>query len=236
MSLDQKTAMMDLPGNREALYPGRLGGMHTMKRAFSVLWGVLLVCLLVAGCTATSKPAVPAPEESTPALTPVPELPLPDAFPVELVFSSGAGGWSSAITLNRDGSFQGTYHDSEMGEQGPDYPDGTVYLCDFSGQFDHIQKENDTTYSMTLSQVISQRPAEEEWVDRGVRYVASIPYGLEQGKDFLLYTPDTAVAGLSEEFLSWWPQRYLPEENTPQTLTFYGLYNEEMGYGFFGGE
>ena len=204
-----------------------------MKRAFSVLWVTLLVCLLAAGCAAVpAQPTAPVPTPE--AVTSTPEPVLPDAFPMQLAFSSGAGGWSTALTLNRDGSFEGTYRDSDMGDLGPEYPHGTVYLCDFSGQFDHIRKENDTTYSMTLSRVDSQRPAEETWVEQGIRYVSSVPYGLEQGKNFLLYTPDQTVAGLSEEFLSWWPPRFLPEEEIPQTLSFYGLYNKDMGYGFFG--
>jgi len=72
----------------------------------------------------------------------------------------------------------------------------------------------------------------EKRVEDGVRYVSSEPYGVEEGKDFILYLPDTPTQGLDEEFLSWWPGQY--QEDQSDTLGFYGLYNVDMGYGFFG--
>ena len=58
------------------------------------------------------------------------EAKLPDVFPLEFVFSSGAGAWRTAIVLNQDGSFNGAYLDSDMGDRGNDYPKGTHYICD----------------------------------------------------------------------------------------------------------
>ena len=55
---------------------------------------------------------------------------------------------------------------------------------------------------------------------------------MEEGKDFILYLPDTPTQGLDEEFLSWWPGQY--QEEKTGTLDFYGLYNVDKGYGFFG--
>ena len=46
------------------------------------------------------------------------EAKLPDVFPLEFVFSSGAGAWRTAIVLNQDGSFNGAYLDSDMGDRG----------------------------------------------------------------------------------------------------------------------
>ena len=53
---------------------------------------------------------------------------LPDVFPMELIFSSGAGAWRTTLTLNRDGSFSGSFRDSDMGDRTDDYTNGTVYL------------------------------------------------------------------------------------------------------------
>ena len=79
---------------------------------------------------------------------------LPGTYPIDMIFSSGAGGWSTTLTLSQDGSFTGAFSDSEMGERDEnEYPNGTVYVCNFSGQFKDIKKVNDYTYSMTLDSV-----------------------------------------------------------------------------------
>ena len=51
-------------------------------------------------------------------------------------FSSGAGGWSAGLRIGEDGSFTGDFHDSEMGDMGEEYPNGTIYCCSFSGRID----------------------------------------------------------------------------------------------------
>ncbi|NLZ80376.1 MAG: hypothetical protein GX913_01005 [Clostridiales bacterium] len=158
---------------------------------------------------------------------------LPGTYPKEFTFSSGAGGWGTSIILNPNGSFEGIYHDSEMGDRGDDYPHGSVDICLFSGSFDDIKQINDYTYSMTLSEVITRNTEGEVWIEEKVRYIASAPYGLESGKEFILYTPKTPVKELYEDFWSWWPNRYLPEEEALETLSCYGIYNKELGYGFF---
>ena len=157
---------------------------------------------------------------------------LADSLPIDLEFSSGVGAWGTGLTLAADGSFSGEYHDSDMGDSGDDYPDGTVYLCNFSGKFTEIKQLDDHSYSLTLEELSSDYEQGKEWVEDGVRYVSSEPYGVEQGKDFILYLPDTPTDGLNEEFLSWWPGQY--QEDQSDTLDFYGLYNVDMGYGFFG--
>ena len=50
-------------------------------------------------------------------------------------FSSGVGAWSTELTVGENGTFTGSFHDSEMGETGENYPDGTLYGCSFHGQF-----------------------------------------------------------------------------------------------------
>lgn len=184
--------------------------------------------------TPSSKPTETAPEV-TQTPTPTPANPgLPITTPLELVFSSGAGGWGTAITLNPDGSFTGSYHDSEMGDlDETKYPNGTVYVCNFSGRFEDIQQQDAHTYAMTLGQLEMDKPKEETWIEEGIRYIAADPYGLESGKTFRLYLPETPLAGLSEEFLSWWPGRFTGDADTKTTLSCYGLHNVEMEYGFF---
>ncbi len=157
---------------------------------------------------------------------------LPEEFPKEFLFCSGAGAWGTTLAVNRDGSFEGHYHDSEMGEQGEGYPNGSVYISNFSGTFTNIKKVNGHTWSMTLGEVDTQHEVGEEWIEEEIRYVASVPYGLDGGKEFLLYLPQTPVEELDELFLSWWPN-YYPEETRPETLSCYGIYNVEAESGFF---
>jgi hypothetical protein len=165
-----------------------------------------------------------------------PSVQLPFDEPLEMLFASGAGGWGTVLTLNPDGSFTGEFSDSEMGDSGDDYPKGTVYLCDFAGQFTDIQQVDDHTYSLTLEDLtITTENEEEEWIEDGIRYVADTPYGFEEGKDFLFYTPETPVEGLEEEFVWWWPhwnyQTVYGQD--PDTLCCYGLRNLATDQGFF---
>ena len=189
----------------------------------------------------TEQPTAPMTEQPTAPVTEQPTAPdlntatgsLPASIPSEFTFSSGAGGWGTFLTLNPDGSFQGSYHDSEMGDSGEGYPNGSVYVCEFQGRFEAITQINETTYSMTLTELTTKTENGKEWIEDEIRYIASEPYGLEAGRTFLLYTPETPVDGLSEEFLSWWPGRYALEGEVPAALDCYGILNQEMGYGFF---
>ncbi|MFR6344247.1 MAG: hypothetical protein ACLUO4_05290 [Christensenellales bacterium] len=206
-----------------------------MKKALSCFCAVLLGCAALVGCAnnqQTTAKSDSAPEKSA-AQTAEPKSPLPDGiFPMDLVFASGVGGWSSTLTLKQDGTFTGSYHDSEMGSTGDSYPGGTVYVCEFSGSFTDIKKVDDYNYTMKLDQVKSQKEANEEWIEDGVRYIASRPAGVEEGENFTLYFPQTPTEGLSEDFLSWWPKRF-DLDNKPTTLSCYGLFNEKTGFGFF---
>ncbi len=157
---------------------------------------------------------------------------LPITQPLELVFSSGAGGWGTSMTLNSDGSFEGSYRDSEMGIVGDGYPNGTAYICEFSGKFDNIKQIDDTTYSFTLKKITTKNTEGEEWIENNIRYIAADPYGLENGTEFLFYLPQTPVNTLTEEFIQW-GYGSVGVDSSQETLDCYGLYNKEMGYGFF---
>lgn len=161
------------------------------------------------------------------------EAMLPEELPVELAFASGMGAWTTELTLERDGSFRGEFHDLNMGDNGEGYPNGTVYICSFSGQFSGIEKRNKTSYSMTLTELQSDYERGKEWIEDGIRYVSSSPYGVEGGDEFILYLPDTPTDTLDEDFLSW-RQCWIPDGEKPETLKLYGLHNVKMGCGFFG--
>ena len=153
---------------------------------------------------------------------------LPGTYPMDMVFSSGAGGWSTTLTLSEDGSFTGAFSDSEMGERDEnDYPNGTVYFCNFSGQFANIKKVNDYTYSMTLDSVVIDKEAER--IEDGIRYKEGEPSGMDSGTEIYFYTPDAPVSELPDGFLSWWQTR----STDATTLGCYGIYNKSADAGFF---
>ena len=215
----------------------------------ALLLCALLIIQLLSGCGAPSPGSAPSEDGAVSSQEPAarppeagsadsqdampPEEPvLPDVFPLEFTFSSGAGAWRTVVTLNRDGTFQGSYSDSEMGESGEGYPNGSVYVCTFQGRFEPIRAVDSHTYSLTLAELSSADAEGREWIADGIRYVASAPYGMETGTDFFLYTPETPLEALSEEFLSWWPGRY-DSGGAQTTLACYGLCNRETGCGFF---
>ena len=184
----------------------------------------------------TEQPEPPVEQPETPAEQP--EMPaeeqdpvmLPDALPLDFTFASGAGAWLTELVLEQDGSFAGQYHDSEMGDQGDDYPNGSCYISTFSGRFGNIRQVDDHTWSMTLEEVSLGETPDQEWIEDGIRYIASEPYGVEEGKEFFLYSPETPTEGLDEEFLTWWPSWNVEDTGT---LNCWGLLNQETHYGFF---
>lgn len=181
------------------------------KMLVALLLGLSL--LFCAGCAQTVSPS------------------LPGEYPMDFLFSSGAGAWGTRLILESDGSFFGLYHDSDMGDDGPGYPNGTAYTCSFTGRFHSPEPLDEHSCSLLLETPTLVRPAGEEWIEDGIRYFSAGPHGLEGGLVFILYSPDTPVSGLDEEFLSWWPGRY--EVDPPETLNCYGLWNVETGTGFF---
>ena len=156
---------------------------------------------------------------------------LPFAGSMEFYFSSGAGAWGTELYLEKDGRFTGSFHDTNMGEIGEDNPYGTTYVCDFSGNFEIVEKIDETSYKMTLSEFTTEQEEGEEWIEDGILYVASTPYGLEGGTEFIFYTPETKTDSVGEEFLWWWPERF--SEEVPETLMHYGICNVETNDGFF---
>ncbi len=151
-------------------------------------------------------------------------------YPMGFYLSSGAGAWGTELYLEQDGSFTGYFHDGEIGTTGEGYPKGTVYVCNFSGRFGQGARLDTYTYSLKLEELTMERPVGEEWIEDEVRYVSSMPVGLEEGGDFVIYLPHTPIENLSEDALFWWPGKYYGDYTT---LNGYGLYNLADNSGFF---
>ena len=68
-------------------------------------------------------------------------LPIPEEG-AHFTFSSGAGAWSTDLTLFPDGTFSGKFHDRDM---------DITYLCQFQGVFSMLTPLDSRTWSLTLT-------------------------------------------------------------------------------------
>ena len=222
---------------------------HRNTIRLRALLAALVLCLgLLAGCGSASQPddaaeepfqSAAAPEGSAPesdesdhpadaddapagdsSADGTPISALPEDFPMELTFSSGAGAWRTVLTLQPDGSFTGQYSDWDGGGDPSQYPEGIYYICSFSGTFSDLRQLDETTYVMTLDTLTAQETEGEEWV--------------EGGTEFFLYTPESSTDVLTTEALQVeWPEWNLPETVPDGQLGCWLLYNQAMDQAFF---
>ncbi len=163
----------------------------------------------------------------------------------EFHFCSGAGGWETYLYVAEDGSFSGQFHDSDMGDTGPGYENGTIYMCDFHGKFGDCEQVSDFVWSVKMDELAYERTPDEEEILDEVRYIYAGAYGLEGLKEgeseLLVYLPGTPIEELDEAYMEWIrPMHfgtYFGEDfeyvyDPPQDLPFCGLYNT-VGDGFY---
>lgn len=152
-----------------------------------------------------------------------------DVSDIEFTFASGAGGWSTYLYIEEDGTFYGNFHDSDMGCTGEGYPGGTIYYCDFSGKFTNPVKIDDYSYQFEIESLKCEKEeGEEEIIDERL-YIYSYPYGLDDADKLYMYLPGKDTKDFSEELKMW---LFLTDDE--KELPFYALYNENPEYGFVG--
>lgn len=154
------------------------------------------------------------------------------SMPSEGIFSSGAGGWATNMNLKSDGTFTGVYYDSDLGFTGEGYPHGTTKICNFNGKFSNPEKIDDYTYRTELEELTKDGVVGEEYIEDGMKYIYSDAYGLEGGKEFLIYTPGKPLSELPETFLSW-VRMIMPDAFNDDMLSCYGIYSEQLETAFF---
>ena len=149
----------------------------------------------------------------------------------EYDFSSGAGGWGTYLTVKSDGTFEGTYHDSDMGDMGDGYPNGTVYLSNFTGRFKNPVMESNGNYLVELDYLNYDKLGDVEFED-GVRYCYTSPYGIEGTDLFEIYVTGTPLTSLPEEYVDWVAMPRAWGDDRPDNLPFNGIYNVMRQEGF----
>ena len=142
-------------------------------------------------------------------------------------FYSGAGGWSDDFNIEKDGYFHGHYHDSDMGDSGDDYPDGTYYFSDYEGHFKNIQKIDEYTYEMTVKD-LKVLNGNDEYIEDGIKYVPLTPYALEEANKVQIYMPGKPVSEIDEEVQTWLFISYQEQQDRLDNLALVNV-NENLG-------
>ena len=160
------------------------------------------------------------------------EISFQELSGLEWSFCSGVGGWSTDLRISQDGAFSGEFHDSEMGEMGENYPDGSFYYCDFTGQMTLGKQVDPYSWEVHIDALtMNEAPGQEKIVD-GIRYVTSEPYGITEGDTMRLYLPGTPVEQLTEDMRMW---AHLFDREEPLTaLEDWFMYSEKYESGFVG--
>lgn len=185
------------------------------------------------GSTVTLRSIMQSPSPTPTAEEATPE-PTPETYnvfkqlPEEFVFTSGAGAWTTTIQVADDGSFTGQYHDWNP-DTGTDYPNGSVYICDFRGRFSAPTKVSEYVYSTTLLSITQDRPTGEVYYQDGCRYLCSDPYGFDDANEFLIILPGGTISDLPDEFRGW---SFINQEIETMPEGVYGLYNVSGKEGF----
>ena len=151
---------------------------------------------------------------------------------MEWSFSSGAGAWSTDMRLSADGSFSGEFHDSEMGDAAENYPNGTVYICSFTGQMTLLEQADEYSWLVRIDNLTLEQEPEKETIEDGICFVTAEAYGISEGDTMRLYRPGTPVEMLTEDMRMW--AHLFDMEEKPSELQDWFLYSEKNESGFVG--
>lgn len=146
-------------------------------------------------------------------------------------FSSGVGAWGTILKINGDGTFEGYYRDTNAGESGLEYPNGTVYKCNFSGKFTDLEKVSEYIYSAEIESIQYRKEPGSKEIIEGVQYVYSEPYGIANAEKILFYMEGMPIEELPEDYVSWAVNNGVDQVQGTE-LPFIGMYNEATGEGF----
>lgn len=120
-------------------------------------------------------------------------------------FGSGVGAWGTVMKVNKDGTFSGSYHDSDMGATGDGYPHGSRAESNFTGKFKSAKKNSDGTYTLQCdaSAFKIDGTVGESHIEDQIKVTISEPYGMEPCNEFTLYTDGTDLSTFSDAMKTW---------------------------------
>lgn len=179
---------------------------------------------------AENNPADDTTTEENPVIEPeTADLTFADLAQRQFEFCSGAGGWSENFTIEKDGFFTGLYNDSDMGDSGEGYEDGTCYSSSYTGQFTNLTKINEYTYTMELEDISYEEIVGTEEIVDNVRYIYMGSYCLGTVDTLTIYLPGTPLSELPEGIEFWIDYANGYEEE----LTMITIVDEVHGYGIY---
>lgn len=120
-------------------------------------------------------------------------------------FSSGAGGWSTQLSVRDDGAFSGQYSACALGDTSNKHPNGTCSESEFTGRFIDAKRNDDGSYDMTCdsSALAFKKTIGTKRVENGIEYTATKPYGIDPCGAFKVYPKGYDSSKLSETVKSW---------------------------------
>lgn len=86
---------------------------------------------------------------------------------------------------------------------------------------------------MKLGDVTIEKEEGTTWTEDGIHYIASGPYGVSDGTDFLLYAPGTPADLIPAACRDWWPDAYRWRNGEIDILNGWGLCNLNEGTAFY---
>lgn len=153
---------------------------------------------------------------------------LPDDMPESFFMSSGAGAWGATLEIKHDGTFEGSYHDMDMGS-------GTVAVSSATGSFKDIKRTGYYTYEMTLDELnYDEEIGTERDTDIGKETNTEL-YGISGGTKFIVYAPGAATADMPKKAQGWLDtfykvyKGYDNRADIPVILDEYIIYNVDTG-------
>lgn len=141
----------------------------------------------------------------------------------------------TGLRIDEDGSFKASCAALLFEDTGEDYPGGTMRYASAFGQLGTPEKVDAYTYKASVTGMEYANEAGSEEIRDGLRIVYTEVYGLEDAEEFIIYLPGKKVADLPEAYKED-VQTMLAGKNgeMPETLPFYGIFNEAAGAGFIG--
>lgn len=147
-----------------------------------------------------------------------------------------AVGGQTSMRIQEDGSFSASYYAMDMEDTGEDYQGGTMYYGSGFGQIAEPVRVDDYTYKAKVESITYSEVGEES-LQGGMRMVYTEVYGLEEAEEFMIYLPGKKVTQLPEAYIESVKEQLCDENgNMPETLPFYGIFNESTQTGFAGEE
>ena len=165
--------------------------------------------------------------EKTKTSTPAQPTILDNLVGKNFVFSSGAGGWGSSLSIGPNGTFSCDYHDSDMGSTGPGYPGGTISESKVSGQFTRPHQVSPTLYEVDIENLQYEKPVGSSEIKENRKYEYSEAYGISKNHRMAIYLPGTPISSMPEE-LRLYSYGLIPEDS--QTLPVYVIQEDMEGF------